>query len=78
MTTGYFDANEKDYDYINLKVSNIGQEPKAYQKIFGRSQATVVTSQDLFKACACTSTYEYIFLVHMYLNLGKQKHGNCY
>jgi len=49
VTTGYFDANEKDYDYINLKVSNIGQEPKAYQKIFGRSQATVVTSQDLFK-----------------------------
>ena len=57
VTTGYFDANEKDYDYINLKVSNIGQEPKAYQKMFERSQATVVTSQDLFKACACTLTY---------------------
>jgi len=50
VTTGYFDANEKDYDYINLKVSNIGQEPKSYQKIFEKGQAnatSVVTSQDL-------------------------------
>ena len=56
MTTGYFDANEKDYDYINLEVTNIGQEPKSYQRIFARGQSSVVTSQDLFKACAYVST----------------------
>lgn len=30
VTTGYFDANAQDYDYINLKVLNLGQEPASY------------------------------------------------
>ena len=30
ITTVYFDANTKDYNYVTLKVRNLGQEPVSY------------------------------------------------
>ena len=49
VTTGYFDANEKDYDYINLELRNLGQEPASYltEAAQGRKFASVASSQDL-------------------------------
>jgi len=59
VTTGYFDANEKDYDYINLVVSNMGQEPASYLTVSAKDQgskaATVVTSQDLVQPLVAVS-----------------------
>jgi len=59
VTTGYFDANEKDYDYINLVVSNMGQEPASYLTASAKGQgskaATVVTSQDLVQPLVAVS-----------------------
>ena len=49
VTTGYFDANEKDYDYINLELRNLGQEPASYltEAAQGRNFASLASSQDL-------------------------------
>jgi hypothetical protein len=42
VTTGYFDANEKDYDYINLVVSNMGQEPASYLTVSAKGTVYIL------------------------------------
>ena len=42
VTTGYFDANEKDYDYINLVVSNMGQEPASYLTVSAKGTVYII------------------------------------
>ena len=47
VTTGYFDANEKDYDYINLVVSNMGQEPASYLTVSAKGTVYILEDSKL-------------------------------